>query len=305
MLVPVSINGQPQQMVLATAGGITSLRQDAVAAMGLHPIDGSHIKLLSSNGTASQDFVQIDFGIGNVRDPKLQVMVLPVQGSGPPPFVGALAGDFLSLYDVEMDFAGHKLNFFSKDHCPGHVLYWNPSAVAVVPITLQLPTGDDSRTGFRHYSYRGSHINVPVSINGKNFKAALDTTSPTSSMSVDTAKFIFGVTADSPGAVPLGSADGNPDHKQFGYIFPSLTFDTVTVTNARFRIYPNLYGSRDPNNSIRTDTRIGRIDDNIGGDITIGMDVLRKLRLYVAYGELKLYVSPATAAAQPASAAQQ
>ncbi len=305
MLVPVSINGQPQQMVLATAGGITSLRQDAVSAMGLHPIDASHIKLLSSNGTATQDYVQIDFRMGNVRDPDLQVMVLPVQGGGPPPFAGALAGDFLSLYDVEMDFAGHKLNFFSKDHCPGHVLYWNPSAVAVVPITLQVPTGDNSRTGFRRYSYRGSHINVPVSINGKSFKAALDTTSPTSSMTADTAKYMFGVTADSPGAVPLGSADGNPDHKQFGYVFPSLTFDTVTVTNARFRIYPNLYGSRDPNNSSRTDTRVARIDDNIGGDITIGMDVLRRLRLYVAYGELKLYVTPATAAAQPSNAGQQ
>ncbi len=88
-------------------------------------IDASHIKLLSGNGTASQDYVQVDFRMGNVRDPDLQVMVLPVQGGGPPPFAGALAGDFLSLYDVEMDFAGRKLNFFSKDHCPGHVLYWN------------------------------------------------------------------------------------------------------------------------------------------------------------------------------------
>lgn len=305
-LVPVSINDTPQRMLLATGGAITSLRQDAVTAMSLHPIDASHIKLLSGNGTASQDYVQIDFRMGNIHDPSLQTIVMPVQGNGTPPFAGSLAGDFLSLYDVEMDFAGRKLNLFSKDHCPGHVLYWNPTAVAVVPISLQIPTGDNSRTGYRRYAYRGSHINVPVTISGKNFKAALDTGSLTSTMSMDTAKFIFGVTADSPGAVTQGSVDGNPDHKAFSYVFPTLTFDTVTVTNAKFYIYPNLVGSRDPNNTSRTDTRVARIDDNIGGDISIGLDVLRKLRLYVAYGELKLYVTPATAAAptQGAQAAQ-
>jgi len=294
-LVPVSINDTPQRMLLATAGSITSLRQDAVTVMGLHPIDGSHIKLLSSNGKASQDYVQVDFRMGAIHDPGLQTIVSPDQGRGLPPFAGALAGDFLSLYDVEMDFAGRKLNFFSKDHCPAHVLYWNPTAVAVLPISLQMPTAEDSRTGFRRYVYRGSQINVPVTIDDKSFEAAVNTASLTSTMSMNTAKFIFGVTADSPGAVPLGSVDGNPDHKAFSYVFPTLTFDTVTVTNAKFTIYPNLVGSRDPNNTSRTDTRVSRIDDNIAGDISIGLDVLRKLRLFVAYSELKLYVTPASA----------
>jgi hypothetical protein len=100
--------------------------------------------------------------------------------------------------------------------------------------------------------------------------------------------------------VPLEGADDNPDHKVFGYIFPTLTFDTVTVSNARFRIAPNLIGTKDPNNSGRTDTRVSRIDDNIGGNVTIGLDVLRHLRLFVAYGEDKLYVTPASAPVAPA-----
>jgi len=298
MLVPVSINGTPQQMVLATAGGITSLRQDAMDTLGLHAIDASHIKLLSSNGTASQSYVQVDFRLGALHDPELQLIVMPAMANPPPPFVGSLAGDYLSLNDAEIDFAGRKLNIFSKDHCPGHVLYWHPGAVAVMPITLQIPTGDDSRTGYRRYTYRGSHINVPVSIDGKDFKAAINTAASISSMSADTAKFIFGVTADSPGSV-VRKDDGDPNHVSFIHTFSTLTFDTVTVTNPRFLIYPNEIGSKDPNNTSRTDTRVHRIDDLIGGDITIGMDVLRKLRLYVAYGERKLYVTPATA---PASA---
>jgi hypothetical protein len=304
LLLPVSINGTPQQMLLATAGGITSLRQEAVDAMGLHPIDASHIRLLSSNGTASQSYVQIDFLLGNIRDPDLQVIVLPPAGNGRAPFAGALAGDFLSLYDVEIDFADHKVNFFSKDHCPGHVIYWHPTAVAVVPISLQKPTADPLRQGYRSYTYRGSHIIVPVTIQGKEFKVALDTSSQTSTMSTDTAKYIFGVTADSPGAVPLGSVDDNPDHKVFSYSFPTLTFDTVTVSNARFRIVPNLTGSKDPNNSGLTESRIFRVDDTYGGDITIGLDVLRHLRLFVAYGESKLYVTPASAPVTPPTQVQ-
>jgi predicted aspartyl protease len=234
-LVPVAINGAPQKMLLATAGGITSIRQDAADALGLHTIDASHIKLLSNNGATSQSYTQVDFALGAIHTPKLQVIVTPASGTAP--FVGNLAGDFLSLYDVEMDFANRKLNFFSKDHCPGHVIYWKTGALAVLPITLQLPTGDNSRTGFRSFSYRGSHINVPGSINGKDFKAALNTASQTSAMSTDTAKFIFGVTPYLPArcrwTVPTAS-----EHRPFRYTFQTLTFDTVTVTNANFIVYP-------------------------------------------------------------------
>ena len=294
-LVPVTVNGAPQTMLLNTAGGITTLRRDSADAMGLHAIDASRIKLLSSNGTASEKFAQMDFQLGAIHFPDLQLIVMPKVGDGTPPFVGSLAGDILEHYDVEMDFAGRKLNFFSKDHCPGKVIYWKADAYAVVPVTLQIPTPDDSRRGFRPYSPRGSHINVPVTINGKNLTAALNTSSLPSTMSTDTAKYMFGVTAESPGAVPIESPDGDPRHRMFRYTFPSLTFDEVTVSNAKFLIYPNLTGTKDPNNDFRTGTRIGRVDDGFGGRTTIGLEVLRKLRLYVAYGERKLYITPASA----------
>src|SRR5689334_12901581 len=59
-LVPVSINGASQRMMLNTGAGITTLRQEAVDALGLHAIDASHIKLLASNGAVSQSYTQID-----------------------------------------------------------------------------------------------------------------------------------------------------------------------------------------------------------------------------------------------------
>jgi hypothetical protein len=258
--------------------------------------------MLDSAGNATQFYVQVDdFVMGAIHGPHLQFMVTNGANANLP-FVGSLAGDIMSQYDVEIDFAARKLNFFSKDHCPGHVLYWNPSAVAAVPITFEAPTADNSRTGFRRYALRDIHIFVPVTLDGKPFRAVINTAANNSTLSANTAKFQFGITADSPDSKPLGSFDGNPDHKVFGHVFSTLTFEGVTVTNPHVAVIPDLIGSKDPNNSFRTDTRIGRVDDNIGPELTVGMDVLRKFHLYIAFGERKLYVSPASTPTAPAAA---
>ena len=296
ILVPVMINGTPQQMLLSTAGGITSLTSAAVNTLGLRAIDASNVKQLDSAGNASQSYVQVDsFTIGAIQAKNIQFMVTPNPNAGNNgSFVGLLAADLMSRYDVELDFAARKLNFFLQDHCPGHVLYWNPSAVAEVPVMLHVPTPNNTRTGFRPYVERSIHIWVPVTLDGKPFRAAINTATRNSSLSAKIAKFGFGVTADSPGSTPLGSVDGNPDHKAFGHVFSSLTFDGVTVTNPHVVVIPDLLGSKDPDNGYQTDSHIKREDDGYGAEITVGMDVLKKLRIYIAFGERKLYISPAS-----------
>lgn len=307
MLAPVSINGSEQKMLVNTAGGISSLTDKAVDALGLHAIDGSRIKALDSAGNASHRYVAVeDFALGAVKAKGIQFMVTPNPNAGAGgQFVGMLAADMMSHYDVEMNFATRKLNVFLQDHCPGHVLYWNPdpATIAVVPVSFKKPTPNDSRTGFRPYVDRDIHIWVPVTLDGKTFKAALNTAAPRSSMSAKVAKFVFGVTADTPGSVPLGMVDGNPDHKVFGHVFSTLTFEGVTVNNPHVAIIPDLLGSKDPDNGLRTDSLIARVDDGYGAEMTIGMDVIKRLHLYIAFGERKLYITPAspteTAAAKP------
>jgi hypothetical protein len=177
------------------------------------------------------------------------------------------------------------------------VLYWehDPAAIAVVPVSLRRPTPTDARMGFRTYVDREVHIWVPVTLDGKSFKAALNTGAARSTMSARVAKFVFDVTADTPGSVPLGMVDGNPDHKIFGHVFSALTFDGVTVANPHIAVIPDLVGSKDPDNGYRTDSHIKRVDDDFGAEMTIGMDVIRRLHLYIAFGERKLYITPAAA----------
>jgi hypothetical protein len=148
-----------------------------------------------------------------------------------------------------------------------------------------------------------THIRVPVTLDGKNFLAVINTGAPNSTISAGVADRVFDVTASSTGAVPLGPAGGDSKNKRFGYVFHTLSFDGITVTNPHVVVIPDLMGSKDPDNSYATGSRVQRVDDGLGPELTVGMDVLRRLHLYIAYGERKLYITPAAAA--PASAAPQ
>ncbi len=295
-LVPVTINGTPQPMLLNTGGGITNLGAQAVERLGLRAINDSRVKALDSNGNASERYVQVqEFSLGAILARNIEFMVAPnpnAGGSGA--FAGSLAGDLMSRYDVELDFAARKMNVFLQDHCPGKVLYWNPAVAAEVPIELHRPTPTNAFAPHLRDPRRDIHIWVPVMLDGKPLRAMINTAAPNSTLTADVARFAFDITPDSPGSIPLGTMDGDPAHKVFGHVFSTLTFEGVTVDNPRVAVIPNLTGSKDPNNSTVTGSHISRIDDNIGAEMTIGMDVLRKLHLYVAFGERKLYVTPAS-----------
>ncbi|HEY1876973.1 MAG TPA: hypothetical protein VGG66_05860, partial [Rhizomicrobium sp.] len=65
-------------------------------------------------------------------------------------------------------------------------------------------------------------------------------------------------------------------------------------------IMPDLVGSKDPNNGFRTDTRAKRVDDlEDRADMLIGMDILRKLHLYIAFGETRIFISEASSPPTP------
>jgi hypothetical protein len=69
-------------------------------------------------------------------------------------------------------------------------------------------------------------------------------------------------------------------------------------------VLPDKAGSKDPNNGFVTGTRTQKVDDPDSSDpvMLIGMNILGKLHLYVAFSENKIYMTPAAAPA-PAPAA--
>ena len=82
-----------------------------------------------------------------------------------------------------------------------------------------------------------------------------------------------------------------------GHTFSSLDFEGVTVKSPYVVIIPDKIGSKDANNGESTDNRARRMDDpRDAPDMLIGMDVLKKLHLYIAFNEEKIYISPGEAA---------
>jgi hypothetical protein len=303
MLVPVTINGASKMLLLTTAGDFTTLNAGTAKDLNLEVLNTYRSKLIDSAGNASRRYVHAQsFKIGALEGKDFPLLLTPNPDAGEvSPYDGNLSGDIMAHFDVELDFAARKMNFFSQDHCAGHVVYWPTSVVAVVPFQTAGPL--PASVTQMHVGYPiidDYHIRVPVTLDGKKFLATINTGSTRSTMDAKTAKYVFGITENSADSLPLGMVDHNPNNKIFGHVFKSLTFDGVTVTNPHIAVFPDLAGSKDPDNNVITGSRVAHIDDGLLSEVTIGLDVLRRLHIYVAFDERKLYITPATQRASEA-----
>src|SRR6185312_15919031 len=131
---------------------------------------------------------------------------------------GILAGDLLTQFDVEFDFAAKKLNLFSQDHCPGKVVYWTRGGYADLP--FHMTSGPIST---------GDHIDLLMTLDGHELTTELDTGSATTWLRHKAAVQVFGLEDKSPGMERVaGGSDELPVYrKQFG----ELSLGGVTVKN--------------------------------------------------------------------------
>jgi len=273
-MVPVTINGVSRLFLLDTGGDITQIGDAAATALDLAKTD-SGIKMLDLYGHAAHRMVRVEkFGLGRQTGTNFDILVEPDPDFGKnDPFIGIFAPDMMGRYDVELNFAASKMNYFSPDHCAGRVVYWPHAALAVVPFT------------FRNY-----HIFLPVKVDGHEMRAIIDTGAPVSSMHVSVARRLFDVTDKAQGNIEIAGDNG-----EFGHIFDTLDFEGVSVRHPHIMVLPDMIGSKDRENDFQTGSRVNRVDDLVDmGDMLVGMDVLQKLHIYIAFGERKLYITEAS-----------
>ncbi len=283
-LVPITINGTEKMFLLDTGGATTQLSPAAASDLKLPPTE-SNVKMLDMYGNASTTAVRVSsFTLGRMHDTDTTLPVMATPFGDDAPFVGLLAADYMANYDVELDFGGGKMNYFSPDHCEGKVVYWPATAGTAVPM--------------RFWDH---HLTLQVTLDGKSVKAEIDTGAPRTTIIASQAKRIFGITAETQGAKALYEDRGE---KAFGMVFQKLSFDGLEVNNPHIVIIPDKVGSRDANNDFITGSRLHKVDDRDSSDpvMLIGMDVLNKLHLYVAFSEHKLYITPAAAPASASAA---
>jgi len=258
--IPAQVNGTDLALAIDTGGFASSLTEAAIERLGLvkHPMNSVIIR--DMGGKIADEYVRAEkFRIGNLEKDGVYLSVMATL----PGFDGLIAPDILRNYDVELDFGGKNFNLFKPHPCKDRAVYWAGS-YAAIPITV-MPDG---------------HILVPVTLDGQDTDAIIDSGAPVSVLSMESAHRLFGLSPDSANVAAAGALMGGSGSKvnTYAYPFKTLTMGAVTVSNPRIAL-------TEGHNFLRGNSAA----------VLLGMDVLSRLHLYIAYGEQKLYVTDAEA----------
>lgn len=259
--IPTTIGDHTVKLMIDTGGYVSTLTNYTVKSLGL-PSEAAFRPLETYYGGEIVDhFVTAhDVMLGHLKASSLMFFVMSDYRSSYD-IGGTWAPSMLSSYDVDFDFANGMFRLFMKDHCEGKVVYWTRDPYGIVSFHLN----------------NGHQIIVPVLLDGKEVRAAIDTGAADTVASFERVEDTLNLDEKSPGMTLVPKLP--PGRPRYRYPFKTLTFDDVTVTNPDITLVPDKQSKM----SSASET------------IVLGMNVLRRLHIYIAYGEQKLYVTPATA----------
>lgn len=293
-MVPVTIAGQVHNFLLDTGGFYSQLSRPLAETLHLNILP-SEQQLFDAIGNISSNQARLpDYTLGAVSEKDAVFMIsASLDGRRNTQGVeGILTLDRLAKNDLEFDFGSDMLNLFAPDHCAGKEVYWPTPATAVIDIRLQrTPIPADRRAP----DLRGLSVYVPVMLEGHEVRALLDTGATNSALRQDLAQTMFGLTLGTPDTPSAGALNGDTSLKTYNHQFKSLRFGDVALSNIRLSIIPDAMARNvPPTPSVFSRTRTER-DLIAEPEMILGMDVLRRLHLFIAFGERKLYVTPSTA----------
>lgn len=277
-MIPVRVNGHDELFIFDTGNGVTAISQLAAKDLGIATgNDGQHLSA-DAYGNVSSLFAKVDqFEFGKRKHGAVRMPVWPQTNTQ---MRGSFGLDFMLHYDADIDFGTGRFRVFERDHCPGQVVYWQTQAVGVVPITIA-----------------ASHLMVPVELDGHKLDAIIDTGSEYSVMPRQIAQDVFGLTEGAPGTEfvsELSDGKRTVQKKSFVHTFASLNFGDIQSKNTRILVKPDFISTDNPFLS-HYEIYQRKMDGFRMPDLIIGMNVLRRLHIYMAFGESRLYVSPASA----------
>jgi hypothetical protein len=221
-----------------------------------------------------------DFTIGGATVHDLLFVVANDRDLGKSkPYDGLLTAGLFSRYDIDLDFGLRKLSFLTPTSCadPNQVAYWRHEVVAVIPMRLT-----------------NGKITVPVTIDGHEIDAVIDTSSDRTVMRRGIAERTFGLKADTPEMTPAGDLRDGEGDRLYQHTFPQIAFGGVIANNVPALIQTNSMVHRiDRTPTLGSKAHFDSAPGERIPDLALGMDVLHQLHVYAAFGENKLYVTPA------------
>ncbi len=268
LMIHTRVDDQPTLMQLDTGAAVSVMFQYAVDRWGLSHSPARALAAGSDGIRLAEITTVPSLALGNLVSEGTRFPISPMDESRTANAAGLFGADYLRNYDVEIDLADRKVNLFSQDHCKGKVVYW---------------ANEYNATDVRIDA--SGWIKLYVELDGTSIEALLDTGADANFLDLRAAHNRFGLSPDSPDMVPGTAVIGAGGGAVPGYrhIFKSLKLGDLTIQNPRFTVVPSAEGV------CLSCRRFAATPD-----ITIGMNLLKHLRLYIAYEERRIYytVSP-------------
>ena len=294
--VPLTIAGAHELLLLDTGAEQTEIMPDVVGELKL-PVTKSRTWTFTATGAASNQVVVTDVGLGGLIWSGVELDVLPPGAIGRQyPYVGLFGADFLSKYDVSLDFVHHRLELIDPDHCPDTLPDWPAKDIVAVPFKLV-----------------AGHIELPVMLDGHTILATLDTGAVHAVILRPVAERDFALVMGGPDTPAAARTLNNmPGATVWHHTFKDMKIGAVTIAEPEFSIIPDLFNEAE--NKAEAATAAAKAAEQAKSpapagtapaakaeapkpeeyemtDVLIGMTALKELRIYIDYRDQKLYIA--------------
>ncbi|HMA49569.1 MAG TPA: aspartyl protease family protein, partial [Magnetospirillaceae bacterium] len=266
-VIGVTFNGHPAKMIIDTGAYWSGIVPSA--AKGLKTKSLNYISAVGAGGGEMRTAAVVtDLKIGRLSFTKADFFIFARDNAEDPELIGNIGANILKAYDLEIDTAGRKAKIWLQDHCAGKVISW-PHADGFAEIPFKL-----NNVG---------HISLPVTLEGHDYRALLDTGATASFLDKKVADRDFGLTAETANAMGTTDTLDGKDLPTFYHRFGVFDIGGLQFKNSQMAF------------------SIGQEDSSRAGweqermpSITLGMHQMRGLHFYVAYGERKIYATVAS-----------
>lgn len=262
-----TVNGRPALMMLDTGAYWSMLSRQYAEAQGFSIGNSVIFPLRDVNGELMNKMTSGDFKLGSANFGKTEFFIGGFGGE----INGLVGQNLLAKVDLEIDNANKTISLFSQDHCRGDGVHWADEAVTLTyKRAVRAPIGSNIRK-------QENKIDMPIvgaDIDGEAVTMLVDTGATYTVMDLEYAKRKFNLTTNSPGVTAAGKLVGANGGGSDSY---SYTFSTLTISGIKFENVP---------------IRLSRLEST---DMLLGMNELKKLRLYFASKDGMIHVTSADA----------
>lgn len=280
--VPVTLAGRSTRLMLDTGAYWSLIREELAKSLNLKIKPSVYMSLVDLAGN------KID-RIATVPDMKIGPVALSgeidffIGGDSPGRTIDEDGGIFglnlLTQMDLEIDNAGKTISLFSQDHCKGDGVHWADEAVTLKYKRQQA----DRPLGTRlKQKIDKNQIDSPIvvaELEGEPISVLFDTGATFSALDITLAKRRFGIGPGSPGVEPAGKTYTGSGEALDTYKY---TFKSLTIAGIRFENIP---------------VRLVEFDKD--SQMLIGMNEMKRLRLYFSFKEGLIHITAADAGRSP------